>query len=53
MDELSPIGTPILQVEALDADSGENGKVAYAIVDVLPDAPMFKINPDTGGLLFN
>ena len=48
--EGSPIGRKVLQVEATDADNGENGTVSYSItsVDKEEAESWFEIAPDTG-----
>ncbi|XP_042196330.1 neural-cadherin [Callorhinchus milii] len=46
--ENRPPGTPILQVEATDADEGSNGEVKYGIMHRDGASPAFHIHPDTG-----
>ena len=48
--EGNPIGRKVLQVEAMDADNGENGTVSYSItsVDKEEAESWFEIAPDTG-----
>ncbi len=48
--EGSPIGRNIIQVEATDADAGENGTVTYSITSVEKEQARswFTIDPDTG-----
>ena len=43
--ENSPAGTPVLQVTATDADSGNNGKITYSLTMTLD---LFTIDPTTG-----
>uniref|UniRef100_A0A1I8GRF3 Cadherin domain-containing protein n=1 Tax=Macrostomum lignano TaxID=282301 RepID=A0A1I8GRF3_9PLAT len=45
VSESAPVGTSIVNVTALDRDTGENGRVGYAI---LGKSDTFSLNPDTG-----
>ncbi|BFZ10503.1 hypothetical protein BsWGS_13542 [Bradybaena similaris] len=44
--EMSPVGTPVIQVSAFDPDRGQNGVVLYRIET--PDRDVFQINITTG-----
>ncbi|KAM3612665.1 uncharacterized protein V6R79_012443 [Siganus canaliculatus] len=47
--ENSPSGTQVVIVSASDADEGSNGKVSYAILNLLDNvSELFKINGETG-----
>lgn len=46
VSENSPVGTQIVVVSAIDADSGDFGKVTYSLTGEHSDR--FKINPDNG-----
>ncbi|XP_042293707.1 neural-cadherin-like [Sceloporus undulatus] len=46
--ENQPVGTFVLQVEAVDADEGTNGRVKYGLMHRDGALPMFNIHPDTG-----
>ncbi|KAF3689058.1 Neural-cadherin Cadherin-N [Channa argus] len=46
--ENQPTGTFVLQVHAVDADEGANGKVKYGLMHRDSVMPAFKIHPDTG-----
>ena len=47
MFEDEPIGYPIIQVVASDADSGENGRVVYSIT-AGNQARHFELDSDSG-----
>ncbi|KAL0968484.1 hypothetical protein UPYG_G00267460 [Umbra pygmaea] len=47
MENKSP-GTFVLQVHAVDADEGANGKVKYGLMHRDSAMPAFRIHPDTG-----
>lgn len=50
--ENQPTGTFVLQVHAVDADEGANGKVKYGLMHRDSATPAFRIYPNTGtGLL--
>lgn len=46
--ENQPAGTFVLQVHAVDADEGSNGKVTYGFMHKDSTVPAFSIHPDTG-----
>lgn len=46
--ENQPTGTFVLQVRAVDADEGANGKVKYGLMHRDSAMPAFRIHPDTG-----
>ncbi|KAG7473620.1 hypothetical protein MATL_G00097750 [Megalops atlanticus] len=46
--ENQPAGTFVLQVHAVDADEGANGKVTYGFMHKDSTIPAFRIHPDTG-----
>uniref|UniRef100_A0A665V8C9 Uncharacterized protein n=1 Tax=Echeneis naucrates TaxID=173247 RepID=A0A665V8C9_ECHNA len=46
--ENQPTGTFVLQVHAVDADEGANGKVKYGLMHRDSAVPAFRIHPDTG-----
>lgn len=46
--ENQPTGTFVLQVHAVDADEGANGKVKYSLMHRDSAMPAFRIHPDTG-----
>ncbi|XP_036390924.1 neural-cadherin-like [Megalops cyprinoides] len=46
--ENQPAGTFVLQVHAVDADEGANGKVTYGFMHKDSTVPAFSIHPDTG-----
>uniref|UniRef100_A0A671TFB6 Neural-cadherin-like n=1 Tax=Sparus aurata TaxID=8175 RepID=A0A671TFB6_SPAAU len=46
--ENQPTGTFVLQVHAVDADEGANGKVKYGLMHRDSAMPAFRIHPDTG-----
>ncbi|XP_062318494.1 neural-cadherin-like [Osmerus eperlanus] len=46
--ENQPTGTFVLQVQAVDADEGANGKVKYGLMHRDSTIPAFKVHPDTG-----
>ncbi|RZF38140.1 hypothetical protein LSTR_LSTR005501 [Laodelphax striatellus] len=47
--EDTPIGTEIGRIEAMDADSGDYGKITY-LLDRISSLGKFQINPETGVL---
>lgn len=49
--ENQPTGTFVLQVRAVDADEGANGKVKYGLMHRDSAMPAFRIHPDTGGVV--
>lgn len=51
MLENQPTGTFVLQVNAVDADEGANGKVKYGLMHRDSAMPAFRIHPDTGGVV--
>uniref|UniRef100_A0A671U276 Si:ch211-186j3.6 n=1 Tax=Sparus aurata TaxID=8175 RepID=A0A671U276_SPAAU len=46
--ENHPAGTFVLQVHAVDADEGSNGRVTYGFMHKDSTVPAFSIHPDTG-----
>ena len=46
--ENQPAGTFVVQVHAVDADEGANGKVTYGFMHRDSTIPAFNIDPDTG-----
>lgn len=46
--ENQPAGTFVLQVHAVDADEGSNGRVTYGFMHKDSTIPAFSIHPDTG-----
>lgn len=48
MLENQPTGNFVLQVHAVDADEGANGKVKYGLMHRDSAMPAFRIHPDTG-----
>ncbi|XP_036399302.1 neural-cadherin-like [Megalops cyprinoides] len=46
--ENQPAGTFVLQVHAVDADEGANGKVTYGFMHKDSTVPAFSIHPETG-----
>ncbi|XP_077376416.1 neural-cadherin isoform X1 [Festucalex cinctus] len=44
-------GTFVLQVDAVDADEGSNGKVTYGFMHKDSTVPAFSIHPDTGTIV--
>ncbi|CAH8566512.1 unnamed protein product [Heterobilharzia americana] len=51
VSEDTPIGHPVIQIKANDADEGENGKVLYGFdssTDNVDDSNLFYVHPDTG-----
>ncbi|XP_072554765.1 neural-cadherin-like isoform X1 [Paramormyrops kingsleyae] len=46
--ENQPVGTFVLQVHAVDADEGTNGKVTYGFMHKDSTVPAFSIHPETG-----
>lgn len=51
MLENQPTGTFVLQVHAVDADEGANGKVKYGLMHRDSAMPAFRIHPDTGSVV--
>lgn len=51
--ENQPTGTFVLQVHAVDADEGANGKVKYGLMHRDSAMPAFRIHPDTGRVVMN
>ncbi|KAL1007130.1 hypothetical protein UPYG_G00082410 [Umbra pygmaea] len=49
--ENQPAGTFVLQVHAVDADEGSNGRVTYGFMHKDSTVPAFSIHPDTGVIL--
>lgn len=49
--ENQPTGTFVLQVHAVDADEGANGKVKYGLMHRDSAMPAFRIHPDTGRMV--
>ncbi|XP_058502129.1 neural-cadherin-like [Solea solea] len=49
--ENQPTGTFVLQVHAVDADEGANGKVKYGLMHRDSAMPAFRIHPDTGTIV--
>ncbi|KAL7831048.1 hypothetical protein SRHO_G00305500, partial [Serrasalmus rhombeus] len=45
--ENKPAGTFVLQVHAVDADDGANGKVTYGFMHKDSTVPAFNIDPET------
>ncbi|XP_060087564.1 cadherin EGF LAG seven-pass G-type receptor 2 isoform X2 [Heteronotia binoei] len=45
-----PVGYSVIHIQAIDADSGENARLEYALVDTSPDFP-FTINNNTGWIV--
>ncbi|XP_062834481.1 cadherin EGF LAG seven-pass G-type receptor 2 isoform X1 [Anolis carolinensis] len=45
-----PVGYSVIHIQAIDADSGENARLEYALVDISSDFP-FSINNNTGWIL--
>lgn len=48
----TPGGTSIVQVGAVDLDSGTNGEVTYSLGEVIPSMPGFWIDTNTGKINF-
>ncbi|XP_063045235.1 neural-cadherin [Engraulis encrasicolus] len=48
VQENQPAGTFVVQVAAVDADAGANGKVTYGFMHRDSTIPAFNINPNTG-----
>lgn len=46
--ENQPAGTFVLQVHAVDADEGSNGRVTYGFMHKDSTVPAFSIHPETG-----
>lgn len=54
VEEEKPIGTKVIQVEAIDADKGENGQVEYEILSTNNERNQpFRIDPNTGLITTN
>ncbi|XP_015176207.1 PREDICTED: protein dachsous [Polistes dominula] len=52
--ENATVGTPVLAVNASDADAGENGRIEYSINRRQSDrGEMFRIDPETGMVYVN
>uniref|UniRef100_A0A3Q3XD46 Uncharacterized protein n=1 Tax=Mola mola TaxID=94237 RepID=A0A3Q3XD46_MOLML len=49
--ENQPAGTFVLQVHAVDADEGSNGRVTYGFMHKDSTVPTFSIHPDTGTIV--
>uniref|UniRef100_A0A6Q2WXN6 Uncharacterized protein n=1 Tax=Esox lucius TaxID=8010 RepID=A0A6Q2WXN6_ESOLU len=49
--ENQPAGTFVLQVHAIDADEGSNGRVTYGFMHKDSTVPAFSINAETGVIL--
>uniref|UniRef100_A0A8C9S0B3 Si:ch211-186j3.6 n=1 Tax=Scleropages formosus TaxID=113540 RepID=A0A8C9S0B3_SCLFO len=49
--ENQPVGTFVMQVHAVDADEGSNGKVKYGFMHKDSMMPAFSIHPDTGVII--
>ncbi|XP_061629021.1 neural-cadherin-like isoform X1 [Phyllopteryx taeniolatus] len=49
--ENQPTGTFVLQVHAVDADEGANGKVKYGLMHRDSAMPAFRIHPDSGAIV--
>ncbi|XP_077567014.1 neural-cadherin-like [Stigmatopora nigra] len=49
--ENQPTGTFVLQVHAVDADEGANGKVKYGLMHRDGAMPAFRIHPDSGSIV--
>ncbi|XP_060132979.1 cadherin EGF LAG seven-pass G-type receptor 2 isoform X2 [Zootoca vivipara] len=45
-----PVGYSVIHIQAIDADSGENARLEYALVDTSSDFP-FTINNNTGWIV--
>uniref|UniRef100_A0A8C5RRI5 Cadherin domain-containing protein n=1 Tax=Laticauda laticaudata TaxID=8630 RepID=A0A8C5RRI5_LATLA len=45
-----PVGYSVIHIQAIDADSGENARLEYALVDMSPNFP-FTINNNTGWIV--
>ncbi|KAM6454465.1 cadherin EGF LAG seven-pass G-type receptor 2 isoform 4-T4 [Liasis olivaceus] len=45
-----PVGYSVIHIQAIDADSGENARLEYALVDMSADFP-FTINNNTGWIV--
>ena len=48
--EDAQVGSPIVQVQATDADEGDNARVTYSILAASPDAAVVDVVADTGVL---
>ncbi|CAL8379801.1 unnamed protein product, partial [Arctogadus glacialis] len=46
--ENQPAGTFVLQVQAVDADEGSNGRVSYGFMHKDSTVPAFSVHPETG-----
>ncbi|KAL4230834.1 condensed mesenchymal cell proliferation [Mactra antiquata] len=51
--ENTSVGTSILEVQATDLDSGDNGKITYSIDRQQHPAGVFAIDPQTGEITLN
>ncbi|XP_072290497.1 neural-cadherin-like isoform X2 [Eucyclogobius newberryi] len=51
VQENQPTGTFVLQVHAVDADEGANGKVKYGLMHRDSAMAAFRINPETGEIV--
>ncbi|XP_049898392.1 protocadherin alpha-8-like [Epinephelus moara] len=53
LDENSPVGTTVVQVNATDLDEGPNGEVAYSFSNSVSHRllKLFDINPSTGEII--
>uniref|UniRef100_A0A8K9WMG8 Si:ch211-186j3.6 n=1 Tax=Oncorhynchus mykiss TaxID=8022 RepID=A0A8K9WMG8_ONCMY len=49
--ENQPAGAFVLQVHAVDADEGSNGRVTYGFMHKDSTVPAFSIHPDTGAIV--
>ncbi|XP_068617100.1 neural-cadherin [Brachionichthys hirsutus] len=49
--ENQPAGTFVLQVSAVDADEGSNGRVTYGFMHKDSTVPAFSIHPETGTIV--
>nr|XP_057943554.1 neural-cadherin-like isoform X2 [Doryrhamphus excisus] len=49
--ENQPTGTFVLQVHAVDADEGANGKVKYGLMHRDSVMPAFRVHPDSGAIV--
>ncbi|XP_043932407.1 cadherin EGF LAG seven-pass G-type receptor 2 isoform X2 [Protopterus annectens] len=45
-----PVGYSVIHIQAIDADSGDNARLEYRLVDMTPDFP-FAINNNTGWIM--
>ncbi|XP_076811022.1 protocadherin-16-like isoform X2 [Clavelina lepadiformis] len=53
LDELASAGTSVITIHADDVDSGSNGRVSYRLGSIVPNIPIFAIDPDTGEIHTN